>query len=94
MDLSDQVCPLGRSVSRDTWLEERASQVFILHVPLPRTLILTAPHHPKLIKKTSLNLCLVTVISYWSEVQPVTYQPVHFREHYFTNEENESQEVN
>ena len=74
--------------------KKRASQVFILHVPLPRTLY-CRPHHPKLIKKTKSELlCLVTVISYWSEVQPVTYQPVHFREHYFTNEENESQEVN
>jgi len=51
-------------------------------------------HHPEPIKTKSELLCLVTVISYWSEVQPVTYQPVHFREHYFTNEANESQEVN
>ena len=46
-------------------------------------------HHPEPTKTKSELLCLVTVISYRSEAQPV-----HFREHYFTNEENESQEVN
>lgn len=72
--------------------EPPRSSFFMSHCLEPYT---DRPHHPKLIKKTKSELlCLVTVISYWSEVQPVTYQPVHFREHYFTNEENESQEVN